>query len=383
MSTRGRGRGRGRGRTGTVTPAPIGTDPVDFMAALGNMAAAMQATAEALGNQINQGNHGNNNDEDGPMTLATFLKVRPPTFRGTSNPTDADNWIQAMERALQAQQVPEEQWVEFGTYQLQGEAQYWWQGTRRILQPDGAAIPWEVFRTEFYKKYFPNSARNAKELELMQLKQGQMTVAEYTSKFEELCRFSRICQGAPEDFAEWKCIKYEGGLRSDILSFVAPMEIRVFSELVNKSRVAEDCVRKAAAEKGSLRVPFQRPSGRNFAPRGRNFKYGGFVSQQTQGQGNYRRLNTNASQGKRFGKQPQQDLNCQKCGKYHPGVPCRLGLGVCYSCGQPGYIASNCPEKKKYETGRVQQPGRVYTTSTIGAEGSETLIRDAGREPSR
>ena len=118
MSTRGRGRGRDKGRTGTVTPASIGTDPVDFMAALGNMAAAMQATAEALGN------HGNNTDEDGPMTLATFLKVHPPTFRGTSNPTDADNWIQAMERALQAQQVPEEQWVEFGTYQLQGEAQY-------------------------------------------------------------------------------------------------------------------------------------------------------------------------------------------------------------------------------------------------------------------
>ncbi|XP_020961130.1 uncharacterized protein LOC110263713 [Arachis ipaensis] len=211
------------------------------------MAAAMQATAEALGNQINQGNHGNNNDEDDPMTLATFMKVCPPTFRGTSNSTDADNWIQAMERALQAQQVPEEQWVEFGTYQLQGEAQYWWQGTRCILQPDGAAIPWE-------------------------LKQGQMTIAEYTSKFKELCRFSRICQGAPEDFVEWKCIKYEGGLRSDILSFVAPMEIRVFSELVNKSRVAEDCVRKAAAEKGSLRVPFQRPSGRNFAPRGKNFK---------------------------------------------------------------------------------------------------------------
>ncbi|KAL4306009.1 hypothetical protein AHAS_Ahas16G0135400 [Arachis hypogaea] len=55
MSTRGHGRGRGRGRTGTVIPALIGTNPVDFMAALGNMAAAMQATAEALGNQINQG----------------------------------------------------------------------------------------------------------------------------------------------------------------------------------------------------------------------------------------------------------------------------------------------------------------------------------------
>ncbi|XP_016168790.1 uncharacterized protein LOC107611368 [Arachis ipaensis] len=78
-----------------------------------------------------------------------------------------------------------------------------------------------------------------------------MTVTEYNGRFEELCHFSQICQGAPEDFAKWKCIKYEGGLRSDILSFVAPMEIRVFSELVNKSRVAEECVRKAAAEKGS------------------------------------------------------------------------------------------------------------------------------------
>ncbi|KAL4294162.1 hypothetical protein AHAS_Ahas18G0200500 [Arachis hypogaea] len=107
MLTRRHGRGRGRDRIDTVTPSLAGTDPVDFMAALGNMAATMQATAEALGNQINQGNHGNNNDEDGPMTLATFLKVRPPTFRGTSNPTDADNWIQAMERTLQAQQVPE------------------------------------------------------------------------------------------------------------------------------------------------------------------------------------------------------------------------------------------------------------------------------------
>ncbi|QHO31396.1 uncharacterized protein [Arachis hypogaea] len=110
MLTRRRRRRRGRGRLGNATPEATGNipNPVDFMAALGNMAAAMQVTAEALGNQINNGNNGNNGD-DGPMTLSSFLKVQPPTFRGTSDPTDADNWIQAIEQALQAQQVNIEQ----------------------------------------------------------------------------------------------------------------------------------------------------------------------------------------------------------------------------------------------------------------------------------
>ncbi|XP_016164775.1 uncharacterized protein LOC107607321 [Arachis ipaensis] len=132
------------------------------------MAAAMQGMTAALGNHAGNGNGGSG--ENGPMTLATFLKVNPPIFRGTTNPTEADNWFQAMERALHAQQVSEDQQVEFATYQLVGEAQFWWQGTRCLLQQGDAAIPWDAFRLEFYRKYFPNSVRTAKELELLQLK---------------------------------------------------------------------------------------------------------------------------------------------------------------------------------------------------------------------
>ncbi|XP_016164340.1 uncharacterized protein LOC107606839 [Arachis ipaensis] len=51
-----------------------GNDPVDFMPALENMVAAMQATAEVMRNQMNYGN--GNNGEEGPMTLATLLKKR-------------------------------------------------------------------------------------------------------------------------------------------------------------------------------------------------------------------------------------------------------------------------------------------------------------------
>ncbi|XP_016178014.1 uncharacterized protein LOC107620354 [Arachis ipaensis] len=202
-----------------------------------------------------------------------------------------------------------------------------------------------------------------------------MTITEYTNKFKELCWFFCICQCAPEDFVEWKCIKYEGGLQSDILSSVGTIEIKVFFELVNKSRAAEECLRKAVVERRSQRMPFQRAQGRNFTPRGRNFKRGGFVPQYNQGQSNYRRPNNTANQGRRYGKQLQTDLSCQRCGKYHLGVPYKLGSGGYYFCGQPGHLAWNCPEKKKYKTGRVQQPERVFTTSAASAKGSKTLNR--------
>ncbi|MED6214719.1 hypothetical protein PIB30_105989, partial [Stylosanthes scabra] len=80
--------------------------------------------------QMNLNGNPNNNvpedESDGgngrPMTLATFLKVKPPEFKGTVNVTEADDWFQAMERSLQAQRVPAKQYVEFANYMLQGEA---------------------------------------------------------------------------------------------------------------------------------------------------------------------------------------------------------------------------------------------------------------------
>ncbi|XP_057758252.1 uncharacterized protein LOC130978756 [Arachis stenosperma] len=274
MAPRGRGRGHGRGRTSNQKLETDTNNPVNFMAALESMAATMQATTKALGQQMKM----------------------------------------AVERALQVQLVPEVQCVEFATYQLTGEALHWWQETRCLV--------------EFYKRYFPNLVRTAKELELLQLKQGAMSVPEYTNKFKELCRFSHICQGAPRDFEEWKCIKFEGGLWSDILSSTRPMEIRTFLELVNKSRVAKDCMRRVAAEKGSHKMSFQQNQGRSFATRGQTFKHGGFVPEQTQGQTNFRRPNNNNYQGKRVRKQPLNEQACARCGSHHPGVPCKAGWGL-------------------------------------------------------
>ncbi|XP_016166042.1 uncharacterized protein LOC107608817 [Arachis ipaensis] len=168
------------------------------MAAMANLANTIEANAAATLQAVQRfgqpaengnvdGNKNNNVKGNGDkmgaalMTLATFLKVHPPSFRGSTNPIEADNWFQTMERALQAQHVSNNQYVEFAAYQLLGEAQHWWQGECRLLQLQNADIPCDVFQTAFYKKCFPQSAREAKKMELMQLKQGSLFVAKYTN----------------------------------------------------------------------------------------------------------------------------------------------------------------------------------------------------------
>ncbi|XP_020961673.1 uncharacterized protein LOC107609450 isoform X2 [Arachis ipaensis] len=107
-----------------------------------------------------------------------------------------------IERSLRAQHVLEGQHVEFETYMLEEKLRIGGRG---------------------YNDYCNRM-------------KGNTTVAEYTHKFDDLCRFSKICQGNPADFEEWKCLKFEGGLPEDLMSLVVRMEIRVLlSWLINVS----------------------------------------------------------------------------------------------------------------------------------------------------
>ncbi|KAL4314901.1 hypothetical protein AHAS_Ahas15G0131400 [Arachis hypogaea] len=89
---------------------------------------AMQQTRQSARNENREG--AENNLGGVPRTLDAFLKVYPPVFNGSTNPTKADNWFQAVEHALQTQHVPYDQFVEYAAYQLVGEAQQWWQRER-------------------------------------------------------------------------------------------------------------------------------------------------------------------------------------------------------------------------------------------------------------
>jgi len=124
------------------------------------------------------------------------------------------------------------------THMLAEEAEYWWENTRQRLEAASAAITWEGFREEFLGKYFPVDVRNKKEIEFLELKQGNMSVADYAAKFEELSRF---CPNYNDVGAEGsKCVKFEGGLHPEIKQFIGYQEIHQFSMLVNKCRIYDE-----------------------------------------------------------------------------------------------------------------------------------------------
>ena len=45
-------------------------------------------------------------------------------------------------------------------------------------------MTWEIFKRVILEKYFPEDVRNKKEMEFLELKQGNMIVAEYAAKFK-------------------------------------------------------------------------------------------------------------------------------------------------------------------------------------------------------
>ncbi|XP_050877262.1 uncharacterized protein LOC127081016 [Lathyrus oleraceus] len=144
----------------------------------------------------------------------------------------------------------EAQKVQFGTHMLSGEAEDWWDNTRQILEAIGTKITWVVFRKEFLENYFPEDVRGKKEIEFLELKQGNMTVAEYAAKFEALVKFCPHYNRADAETS--KCLKFENGLRPEIKQGIGYQQIRKYAELVNKSRIYDEDSRARSAHYKSI-----------------------------------------------------------------------------------------------------------------------------------
>ena len=67
----------------------------------------------------------------------------------------------------------------------------WWQTIKEPYQTMANETTWETFKNQFTDKYIPSHVKRQKAIKFQQLKQGNMTVLEYVTKFERLARYAR------------------------------------------------------------------------------------------------------------------------------------------------------------------------------------------------
>ena len=138
-----------------------------------------------------------------------FRHFRPEKFNGDAEPWRAEQWLREMESIFDTLGCSEIEKRRLATFQLTYAAADWWESEKAILGEDAVkAMPWNAFRELFLENYFPQTERNKKEREFIELTQGNRTVREYTVQFERLSRFAYHMIDTPEK----KNRKYHQGL---------------------------------------------------------------------------------------------------------------------------------------------------------------------------
>ncbi|RHN78856.1 putative nucleotidyltransferase, Ribonuclease H [Medicago truncatula] len=267
-------------------------------------------------------------------------------------------------------QCIEDQKVRFGTHQLSEEADDWWVSLLPTLGQEGAVVTWAVFRREFLRRYFPEDVRGKKEIEFLELKQGNMSVTEYAAKFVELAKFYPHYTAENAEFS--RCIKFENGLRPDIKRAIGYQQLRVFPDLVNSCRIYEEDTKahykivnerkgkgqqsppkpySAHADKGKQRMVDDRRPKKKDATEIVCFNCGG--------------------KGHKSNVCPKEIKKCVRCGKKgHIVADCKRTDILCFNCNGEGHISSQCTQPKRAPT-----TGRVFALTGTQTENEDCLIR--------
>jgi hypothetical protein len=248
--------------------------------------------------------------------LGDFQKLRPPTFLGTSNPLEAEDWIIAMEKAFDAMGCTDNERVSFATYMLQSSAFEWWDAHRKSYE-QGIQITWKLFKEAFYQKYFPESVKRIKEKEFLELKQGHKSVSDYEIEFSRLARFAPAFVQTDSS----KARRFEIGLCQPLKRRVEAFELNSFREVVNKAQLLEkgyhDEVEEVEQKSKKSKFNMDQPQ-EDFQEEVRFSMSTGQVS--------------NA-----------REIPCPICNGDHPPHFCPYRWGRCYKCGQAGHTQNRCP----------------------------------------
>lgn len=163
------------------------------------------------------------------VTLAEFLKLKPPTFSGSSVSEDPQRFIDGLERLWRALGCSDVRAVELTSYQLEGVAHDWFDTVTHGRQMGSSPMAWKEFSELFMARFLPQSVRDqlAHEFEIFEQTEG-MSVSEYSARFTQLSRYAAYCVTE-----EMRIKKFIRGLREYIFRSVVGSNCQTFADVLS------------------------------------------------------------------------------------------------------------------------------------------------------
>ena len=141
-------------------------------------------------------------------------------FHGSSMEESAkvEFWLEKLERVLEEVRCPHHQRASCAVSLLQGEAYDWW---KQVLKSPGIPNPmtWEFFVQDFRAKYVTYMYKESKWKQFLNMKQRNLSVAEYEKEFSHLNKYASEVV-LTEAF---RCRQFEDGLHDSIKRYLAPI----------------------------------------------------------------------------------------------------------------------------------------------------------------
>ena len=202
-------------------------------------------------------------------------------------------------------------------------------------------IPWEFFVQEFMAKYVSNMYREIKWKQFLNLKQRNLSVAEYEKEFDHLSKY------APKSVLTeaFRCKQFEDGLNEYIKRYMA---LVIVLQQVNFYQLVQ-AVMKVEKFEASSRERFQkmklsRGASSSSGKRARESQTESVHSFTTRGR---RQGHTVVpSTGRGASAKPGEIPECPHCHRRHLGV-CRLLTRGCFRCGSTEHFMENCPKESR------------------------------------
>ncbi|XP_073153061.1 uncharacterized protein [Henckelia pumila] len=102
-----------------------------------------------------------------------------------------------METAFEFMQITDADRLRCATYMFRDDARVWWNGAKAGLNL--TTLTWNGFKDVFYGKYFTVSTRTWLARDFLEIRQGNMSIAEYVKKFERGRYFVPMISGDPAE----------------------------------------------------------------------------------------------------------------------------------------------------------------------------------------